>query len=876
MSTTESVITKVIPARKAEIVDFPEFLKQELKDYLTSKGLKGLYSHQVEMLMKALDDTNCVITTSTSSGKTLSFLLPVAQTVLNKPAARILAFYPTKALAADQHRTMEELSEFLGKKKFNVGRLDGDTPIEERQRILTKSNVILTNPDFVNGLLSKHNKPSISFLLQNLTHVIVDEAHTYRGIFGSNVAFELRRLLRLCRYYGASPVFLLSSATISNPIEHASKLCGNAPFELIDKDGSPSAKKNFYLIPHCLDTAKAVSEHITKIVNNDERAIAFVSSRKESELDANEAKKTLSHSKYKSLARRVSSYNGSFKPSERKKIETNMIENKLNAIVSTNALEVGINIGNLSNVLISGFPGTKASLMQQAGRCGRNGQESNVFVYLNNSPVDTFIASNPEWLFNSGSESAIVDTDNIYIEYKHVCAAAAELPLTMNDVQYFQHMADIIPILEEEHLIEVCPDGSSRWIGDYRPTDDLNLRNIESVRYELVEARKDGLSYDEMKRLKWTVTEMGESTALNELYPGAIYLHNSEIYQVISLNQTRKYAVCKKFHGDYYTVAFEATNLSATTECSSKTVGLTNCYFGDVVVDTTTLGFKKLSFNTNENLGSEEIAPLHRSFETEGFWLEIPSVIIDSLLALAQRRDCETDMLTCYFDAMAYALKTSAQISVMAERSDIKSGLITQSAEKPTKRICLFDNFEKGIGFAEKAYELAETIIRQAIIAVEGCTCDSGCPACVGRGNIKKEVILWCLNSFLEEQPPLEDFIIPEMQYPEFTRPTRWAFDSFEDNWDEFINCGKASHLDIADFLDSSVKSVGLTGSTLRMEMHSEALAKMAEIPANQKKLLTMVRSAYEVPENFQLEVYSNSKLDSSKIENLRKKVTKC
>jgi Distinct helicase family with a unique C-terminal domain including a metal-binding cysteine cluster len=440
--------TKRIPARTAAYSAYPAELLPEIQDYLRQSGIQKLYQHQADMFLQAIAGSNIVITTSTASGKTLSFLLPVLQQILKDPQSRAIFIYPTKALASDQYRALKPILDYFGKGKIDAGVYDGDTPVNERSRIRNSSNIILTNPEMLNSaFLPHHNQSGFNFIFSNLKFVIIDELHTYRGAFGSHLSNIFRRLNRVCHYYNSSPQFFCSSATIANPVELAQTICGK-DFVLIDKDGSPAPEKQYTLVqPPYVGSDKAYRKPVSDIAAElvpyltvtKHSFIAFCKSRKAVEVVLKESRDHLkndgiSGADYSGL---ISGYRGGYRPEERKEIERKMVNGQLRGLISTNALELGIDIGKIDTTVIAGYPGTRASFWQQSGRAGRSGFSSNTYFILDNLPFDQFIAVDPEWLFQSKSENAVVDPNNLFIQLAHVRAAAAELPLALDDIAVF-------------------------------------------------------------------------------------------------------------------------------------------------------------------------------------------------------------------------------------------------------------------------------------------------------------------------------------------------------------------------------------------------------------------------------------------------------
>ena len=540
---------KVVPERKANYSNFPDRLLDSLKDYLRDSGVHQLYSHQASMFEQAVDGNNVVITTSTASGKTLSFLLPVVQEILNNPMTRAIFVYPTKALASDQYRNIKPLLDYFGKNKIQAGVYDGDTPVNERSRIRNSANIILTNPEMLNtAFLPNHNNYGFNFILSNLKYVVIDELHTYRGTFGSHFSNLLKRLNRVAKYYHAAPQFLCSSATIANPVELAENITGK-PFSLIDKDGSPAPEKNYYVwqppmmkgTEYRVSPAQEATKLLPELVMQDNSFIAFCKARKTVEVVLKEARDKLKYdgTRVQDFSNLISGYRGGYKPEERKEIERKMVDGNVKGLVSTNALELGIDIGSVDSTVLIGFPGTRASFWQQSGRAGRSGISSST---LDNLPFDQYIAIDSDWLFSTGSENAVVDTSNLFIQLAHVRAAAAELPLSLDDISIFPLLGEIAPVLMKAGELR-SENGKFSWIGSSFPAGDFSLRNMDKERYKLVNKIDASV-----------LTEMDELQAFKEIHNGAIYLHDSLLYQIEQLDVENRVAYGVPMDANYYTV----------------------------------------------------------------------------------------------------------------------------------------------------------------------------------------------------------------------------------------------------------------------------------------------------------------------------------
>ena len=557
------IYKKIIPGKEPEYAGFPEELHPDIQSFLIKQDIKFLYIHQAEAFANSLGGKNVVITTPTASGKSLCFYLPVIQEILQNPVTRAIFVYPTKALAADQYRALKPWIEYLGEHRLSAGVYDGDTPPDERKRIRERANIILTNPDMLNGsMLPNHSKYGFDFIFANLKYIVLDELHVYRGAFGSHLANVFRRLSRLCRYYHADPQFLCSSATIANPVELAEKICGKSfvcisksgagmsertycliqPSEKLDRDGNPYGKESVITV---------AADLLPQLMEEKESFLAFAKSRKNVEILVKETRDHLDNSGFLGNASKeeISGYRGGYTPQERKNIEKRMISGELLGLVSTNALELGIDIGTINTMVLVGYPGTRASFWQQTGRAGRGKGKCTNYLILANLPMDQYIALEPEWLFDSNSENAIVDPDNLLIELAHIRAAAAELPLSLDDGELFPDLGETIPVLLRVEEVR-SQSGRFVWCGGLYPAGEFSMRNIDQNKYQLLN-----------KETGKNITEMDEEQAFHEIHEGAVYMHDGEFYQVVHMNLESKMVEAVPFHGNYYTVPGSETNI---------------------------------------------------------------------------------------------------------------------------------------------------------------------------------------------------------------------------------------------------------------------------------------------------------------------------
>ena len=742
------VASREIAGREARYSPIPDGCHPALRAALLQRGIANLYSHQSEAFAAAQRGDNVVVTTGTASGKSLAYLLPVIQATLEDPATRTLLLFPTKALTQDQLRGVLGLVDHLASRtdeaapRIEAGVYDGDTPPADRTRIRDRANLVLTNPDMLHSaLLPNHGRRGYSHIFRNLRYIVIDELHTYRGAFGAHFANLMRRLLRACRHYGSEPRFLCSSATIANAREHAETLC-HRPFTLIDRDGSPSAGKriHFWMPPLSdKDLRRPVTSELAlllpHLITERYRTIAFCRSRKETEIVLKESRDRLRDVAGHDESYLLAGYRGGYTPEERRQVEQALVDGKLIGVVSTNALELGIDIGSLQVVIQGGFPGTRASFWQQLGRAGRRNELSHAIVVLAVSPTDQFIADDPDWLVGQPAEHAVVDRDNLAIQLAHVRAAAAELPLALDDAASFPDLGEIVAVLGRAGEVrEVL--GSWHWAGSAFPAGEFSLRNIHNDRFKIVN-RSTGT----------TLTEMTRPQVYREAHTRAVYLHDGVEYQVEELDLVQHVATVTEVEQNFYTQPDVRTTIDVLLAQEERPLGLTRAVFGDVRVDDVVVGYKMLEFHNHQNLGYENLhEPLRLELETEAVWVAVPEEV---LTILGNERE---DALI----GMVHALCACARLLTMAERSDLCSTSFhytdETSADTRTALVC-YDSHPGGLGYASKAYENLDEVLRNATQLVERCRCRSGCPACVGSYGRDRKLIGWALRRLLEDLP---------------------------------------------------------------------------------------------------------------------------
>ena len=585
---------ETIPSRGAVYGELERPLPDVLRDALGRVGVERLYSHQVDAVEAVRSGENVVVVTGTASGKTLCYNVPVLETLLTDPGAKALYLFPTKALAQDQLKGLVRLAHEDGRlaEAVRAGTYDGDTTRHTRRKLRDEANVILSNPDMLHaGILPYHSKWNRFF--KDLRYVVVDEIHTYRGIFGSNVANVLRRLRRVCEHYGSRPQFICSSATIANPKELAEDLVG-LPFTVIGNDGSPRGTKHFVLWnPPFVDLSKMerrssnVEGHwlMAKLIAEGFQTIAFGRARVVAELIYRYAKETLRRIKPE-YAERIRPYRGGYLPEERREIERRLFSGELMGVASTNALELGIDVGSLDAAVIVGFPGTIASTWQQAGRAGRASDESLAVLVGYNDPIDQYLMRHGDYFFRQSPENAVIDPENRYILARHLRCAAFELPITERDGDLFGALTEpIVRLLEEfGDLTEL--DRRFYWSSTEHPARSVDLRTISDDTYTIVDIA-EGNS---------VIGVVDGVSALELVYPEAIYLHEGETYFVRGLDLEQKVAYVEKREVDYYTQPVLESSIRIGEAGASKRWRGNDVFYGDATVTWVTSAFKKTRF----------------------------------------------------------------------------------------------------------------------------------------------------------------------------------------------------------------------------------------------------------------------------------------
>jgi DEAD/DEAH box helicase domain-containing protein len=741
----DPIVTAVrrIPAIPPAFAAYPTGTDERLMASLAARGIAQLYTHQAEAFEHVLAGRNVVTITPTASGKTLCYNAPVLNAILQDPSTRALYLFPTKALAQDQLAELHTLSEFVTRDsdlQIGVFTYDGDTPSDARRAIRGKAHVVLSNPDMLHsGILPHH--PRWAKLFENLRFVIIDELHAYRGVFGSHLSNIVRRLQRVCRHYGSDPVFICSSATIANPRELAEGLTGKR-FELVDKSGAPRGEKFFLFVNppvvnaelgirrSYLSEARRVSLEFLK---HPLQIILFAQSRLTVEILTTYLKDAFHGPP--GAADVVRGYRGGYLPNRRREIERGLREGQVRAVVSTNALELGIDIGALDVSIMAGYPGTIAATWQRAGRAGRRTTRSAAVLVASSAPIDQFVIRNPKYFFDASPEHALINPDNLHILLDHVKCAAFELPFTDDERFGAENVQEVLAVLGEEGFVHHA-DSRWNWTSESYPADAVSLRSVSSDNFVVIDTTNG----------ERVIGETDFTSGPSTLHEKAIYIVEAQLYQVERLDFDGRKAYVRAVECDYYTDAITYTKVTILETFASEVPvssppPLTPIRsHGEVHVVSRVVGFKKIKFYTNENVGSGELDLPEQQMHTTSYWLTIPSAI---LAALPFGGDDRRDGVV----GLAFAMRNVAQLLLMCDRHDIglsidgggldrvpktagARGMPPALAAEPS--VFIYDNYPGGIGFSRPLFDMHTPLLQQTRELVASCPCESGCPSCVG------------------------------------------------------------------------------------------------------------------------------------------------
>ncbi|MDL2298034.1 DEAD/DEAH box helicase [Synergistaceae bacterium OttesenSCG-928-D05] len=725
------------PAREAAYGEFGA-IDARLIDALKQRGIERPYTHQSKAASLALAGRDLVVVTPTASGKTLCYNIPVIETILQEPTSRALYLFPTKALAQDQLTELSELSEAMGG-LFKAFTYDGDTQQKSKGPARDHGNIIISNPDMLStGILPHHARWAPFF--KNLKYIVVDELHSYRGIFGSHLANLFFRLLRVCAFHGSRPVFICCSATIANPREHAEALTGR-PVELISENGAPSPEKEFLIYnPPVVDKRTGMrrsslfeSARITaEILAAGISTIIFTRSRINVELLLKYVRKEL---KNRNLdPEMVTGYRAGYLPKERRAIEADLRSGELRGVVSTNALELGIDIGSLDFAVLHGYPGSIASMWQQVGRAGRRSGSSAAVLIASALTLDQFFVAKPEWLLGASPELARIDPRNPYIRVGHVRCSAFELPFIEGETFGGEDISEILNYLAKHDVLHMSNDFGDvvyHWQENSYPAASLSLRSATNDTYAIT----DITNPDRPK----VIGSMDRRSAPTQIYPGAIYFHGGESFIVQELDTEKLVCSVKQIAADYYTESESTGRINVTEEFERR--GLFG--WGEVLLSTTPSVYRKIKLSTHENLGLGEIKLPEEQMETTACWIEIPEELSGS---------AET---ATALGGLSNLLRNIAPLFLMCDRNDIQVHARLRDPYLKMPALYVVDNIPGGVGLAEGVFELKTKLLTACLDALRTCKCQNGCPACVGampeEGFNLKGAVQYLLTGLLSE-----------------------------------------------------------------------------------------------------------------------------
>jgi len=709
-----------IPPRKASYAELDRPLSDELQDCLNGQGLSSLYTHQVEAVNAARQGKNVMVATFSASGKTLCYNIAVLEAMLTESGNRALYLFPTKALAQDQLRGLHQLFCPTLFRAEEFATFDGDTPRSERAEIRKEARIILTNPDMLHiGILPNHQ--SWSGLLRHLRYVVVDEAHTYRGVFGSHVACVLRRLRRLCHFYGANPQFICCSATVANPGEHAESLVG-LPFTVVDNDGSPRGGKDFvFWNPPVVDEARSVRRStnseatnlFTELVSQNVRTLTFARTRRLTELIYIYSKQRLAEVNPR-LPEKIKPYRAGYLPQERRQIERELFGGQLLGVVATNALELGIDSGDLEATVLTGYPGSIASTWQQAGRSGRGQEGSLSFLVALDNPLDQYFMHHPDFFFQKNFDNILVNPVNPYILRAHLLCAAWERPLIGNDKGIFGFALDEErKVLEEQGLLR---ERRHRWYlapTIAYPAQAINIRSASGENFAVIDT-STGLLME----------TVDSSTAFFQVHPGAIYLHQGESYLVTELDLAGRTAYARPTKSAYYTQTKDITDLHVIKVSRTKRLGRVNVHLGEVEVTTSVLGFKKKAQFTEEVIGEEPLDLPPQTIPTVALWFDLPPQVITRLV------DSQMDFAGG-LHAAEHAAIAILPLFALCDRNDIGGVSTPLHPDTGRAQIFIYDACPGGVGITERGFDMVTELWQATLKAIAECPCQEGCPSCI-------------------------------------------------------------------------------------------------------------------------------------------------
>jgi DEAD/DEAH box helicase domain-containing protein len=753
------VAVRHIPACEAQFRPLPAWVAPQLAAAYRAKGIDQLYSHQATACELAHAGKDFVVVTPTASGKTLCYNLPVLNAIVEDTDTRALYLFPTKALAQDQLAELHDLATRLDD-SFGVFTYDGDTPADARKAVRERGHIILSNPDMLHtGILPHHTK--WIRVLENLRYIVLDELHTYRGVLGSHLANVLRRLARVARFYGSRPQFICCSATIANPGDLASQLTERT-MEIVDENGAPAGEKLFVfynppMVNRNLGIRRSYLNEATliakELLGRDLQTIVFANSRLHTELLLTYLQQA--YPPKPGAREAVRGYRGGYLPTERRQIERGLREGQIRGVVSTSALELGIDIGSLDSCVMAGYAGSIASTWQRAGRAGRRRGTSCAVMVASSLPLDQFIVQHPEYFFGRSPEHAYIQPDNLEILVNHLKCAAFELPITPADTFGSVDLPQLCARLAQAGYLHRS-GGNWHWVQEAYPADTVSLRSVTSDNFVIVRSHSEDDTSGAKQGAPEVIGEVDFSSALTTVHPKAIYLHQGQPYHVERLDFDQRKAYVKPVRVDYYTDAIRYTQVRVLAIGEEESlVGNATPHasrsHGDVLVRSQVVGFKKIKFSTNETVGDGKLELPENEMHTTAFWITLNHPLLRSLpFALSDRQRGVFGLL--------YALESMATLLLLCDKRDLGTAV----GERPPSpggqaewheytndpsggreffepNLYLYDAYPGGIGFSEPLYRVHDVLLRRTRELVVGCPCVNGCPSCVGPAGEKAE-----------------------------------------------------------------------------------------------------------------------------------------
>jgi DEAD/DEAH box helicase domain-containing protein len=710
---------RILEPRPPRHAPWPEALDPRLANALRSRGVEALYTHQAQSLEAIRARRNVCVVTPTASGKTLCYNLPVLDAIARDPTARALYLFPTKALAADQLVELRALAD-AAELDLKTHTYDGDTPPNVRSVVRAAGQVVITNPDMLHAAILPHHTKWFK-LFENLQFVVIDELHTYRGLFGSHVANVIRRLRRITNHYGADPVFICASATIANPRDLAERIL-EAPVELVDDNGAPSGRRHILVINppvanehlgirgSALLTGQRVAE---RLIGGGVQTIAFAKSRTSVEVLTTYLRETFAPPP--GHPHTIRGYRGGYLPNERKEIERGLRDGRVRGVVATNALELGIDIGGLDAALSIGYPGTIASTWQQMGRAGRRAGTSLSALVCSSTPIDQFLAAHPEYLFDTSPEHGLVNPDNLHVLLNHLRASSFELPVPAAEKFGIDETPTLLDVLEEDGYVRRAEDDRYYWSHENFPASSFSLRSGAPENVVIVDTTGD------RNRVLGEVDLFAAPLLVHEK---AIYIHEGVQFHVDRLDWDERKAFVTRTDVDYYTDADLGITLKVLEvfdEADEPPAGRRQR--GEVMVAWKVTMFKKIKYHTHENVGWGSISIPEQEMHTTACWLVPPAELVNRY---------DRDTLDGALIGLARVARTTASLLLMCDPRDL--GVLAQVQAPFTGRptVYVYDAVPGGVGLTERLYTLTDQLVRACREAVDSCPCADGCPACVG------------------------------------------------------------------------------------------------------------------------------------------------